>query len=182
MCSIASSTPSTIRTAMIGVEVLGAPVLLGRRLHARIDAPASPHRRALRSRRRAGRAAIGARCVAAQRAVDQQRLGRAADAGAPHLRVQHDRARHLEIGVAVDVDVADALEVADHRHARLLLHALHEALAAARHDHVDAARSCRRASRRPPRGRWSAPAGSRPRAGRRRASPSTRQAWIAALE
>ena len=103
-----------------------------------IDRCASPRRRAPRSRasssvvdeRRAG-------ACARPRAVDQQRLGRAADAGAPQLRVQHDRARHLEVGVAVDVDVADALEVADHRHPRLGLHARDEALAAARHDHVD---------------------------------------------
>ena len=31
-------------------------------------------------------------------AVDQQRLGGAADAGAPHLGVEHDVARHVEIG------------------------------------------------------------------------------------
>ena len=35
------------------------------------------------------------------RAIDQQRLGRAADAGAPHLGVEHDRLRHLEVGAAL---------------------------------------------------------------------------------
>ena len=47
--------------------------------------------------------------------------------------------RHVEIGVAIDVGVADAFEMREHRHARLRLHALDEALAAARHDDVDAA-------------------------------------------
>ena len=37
----------------------------------------------------------------------------------------------------VHVGVADALEVADDRHARVLLHARDQAVAAARHDHVD---------------------------------------------
>ena len=39
----------------------------------------------------------------------------------------------------VDIDVADAFEMREHRHARLGLHARDQALAAARHDHVDAA-------------------------------------------
>ena len=47
--------------------------------------------------------------------------------------------RHGEIGGAVDVGVADAFEVREHRHARFVLHAVDEALAAARHDDVDRA-------------------------------------------
>ena len=43
-----------------GVEVFGAPVLLGGRLHARIGAPAPPHRRAVRSRRRPAPSAAAA--------------------------------------------------------------------------------------------------------------------------
>ena len=39
----------------------------------------------------------------------------------------------------VDVDVDDAFEMGEHRHARLALHALDQALAAARHDHVERA-------------------------------------------
>ena len=39
----------------------------------------------------------------------------------------------------VDIDMADAFEMREHRHARFLLHARDEALAAARHDHVDCA-------------------------------------------
>ena len=38
-----------------------------------------------------------------------------------------------------DIDMADALEMREDRHPRLLLHARDEALAAARHDHVDIA-------------------------------------------
>ena len=37
------------------------------------------------------------------------------------------------------IDVADAFEMREHRHARFVLHALDQALAAARHDHVDGA-------------------------------------------
>ena len=77
-------------------------------------------------RRRAGR-------------VDQQRLGRAADAGAAQLGVEHDGARHGEIGGGIDIDMAVAVEMGEDRHARLALDARDQALAAARHDHVDAA-------------------------------------------
>ena len=54
-----------------------------------------------------------------------------------------------------DVDVADAVEMREDRHARLVLHARHEALAAARHDHVDVAVEARqhRADRRAVAGR-----------------------------
>ena len=40
----------------------------------------------------------------------------------------------------MDVSVADAVEVREHRHARIVLHPRDQALAAARHDHVDQAR------------------------------------------
>ena len=69
--------------------------------------------------------------------VDQQRFGRAADAGAAQLRVLHDLARHVELRIAVDIHVTNAFEMADHRYSRLALHARDQALAAARHDHVD---------------------------------------------
>jgi hypothetical protein len=54
------------------------------------------------------------------RAVDQQRLGRAADAGAAHLGVDDDLHGHVEIGGSVDIDVADAFEMREDRHARLV--------------------------------------------------------------
>ena len=64
---------------------------------------------------------------------------------APHTPVRRIlalttmRLRHVEIGAAVDVGVADAFQMREHRHARFLLHARDQALAAARHDHVDGA-------------------------------------------
>ncbi len=57
----------------------------------------------------------------------------------------------------------------DHRDAALALHPLDQRAAAARHDDVDSAGHAS-ASGRPPRGRWSARAGSRPPAGRPRAA------------
>ena len=71
--------------------------------------------------------------------VDQQRLGRAAHARPAHLGVDGDLLRHGEIGGGVNIDVADAVEMREDRHPRLLLDAGHKALAAARHDHVDRA-------------------------------------------
>ena len=120
------------------VLIFGVPVFVGGGLHpasARCTA-ASPRTSqpasisistsGLRLRRRAG-------------AIDQQGLGGAADAGAAHLGVQHDRLGHLEIGGVIDIDVVDAFEMREHRHARFGLDARDQALAAARHDHVDAA-------------------------------------------
>ena len=73
------------------------------------------------------------------------------------LALSDDPARHVEFRVAIHIDVAVAFEMADHRHPRLGLHARHQALAAARHQHVDELPACRRASRRPRRDRRSAP-------------------------
>ena len=47
--------------------------------------------------------------------------------------------RHGEIGGLVDVDVHVAVEMGEDRHARFVLHARDQALAAARHDDVDVA-------------------------------------------
>ena len=91
-------------------------------------------------------------------AIDQQGFGRAADAGTAHLGVQHDRLRHVEIGGAIDIDVVDAFQMREHRHARFGLDARDQALAAARHDHVDAAVQAAQQQARPRRGRGSAPA------------------------
>ena len=70
-------------------------------------------------------------------AVDQQGFGGAAHAGAPHLGVEHDFARHGQIGGAVHIGVAVALEMLEHRHAAFAITRSISALAAARHDHVD---------------------------------------------
>ena len=110
--------------------------------------------------------------------VDEQALRRAADAGAPHLGVEDELDRHVEFGAAVDVGVADAFEMREDGNARLVLHALDEALAAARHDHVDGAVRPRSmwptASRSVVGTSWIAASG-RPAARK----PATRQAWIA---
>ena len=123
----------------------------------------------------------GLRMCRRRGAVDQQSLGRAAHAGAPHLGVEHDLLGHLQRGRLVHIDVADAFQVREHRHARFRLHARDQALAAARNDDVDIAVEPGRASARPRRGRGSAPAGSRPRAGRPRASPWPSAATMARL-
>ncbi len=70
-------------------------------------------------------------------AIDQQRLGGAAHAGAPHLGIEHDCLGHLRVGGAVHIDVAVAVEMGEHRKAGLGLHPGDEILAAARHDDVD---------------------------------------------
>jgi hypothetical protein len=71
--------------------------------------------------------------------VHQEAFGCAADAGAACLGVQDHSARLLEVGVLVGVDVADAFEVGEDGNPRLALDEAHEALAAARDDHVDVA-------------------------------------------
>ncbi len=98
------------------------PVVVGRRHHARIGGAG----RVVAAHLAAGVDQHGdQRLQVASRepAVDEQRLGRAADAGAAHLGVQHDLFCHREVGGRVDVDVADAFQMREHRHARLALHA-----------------------------------------------------------
>jgi hypothetical protein len=53
------------------------------------------------------------------------------------LGVDHDGAGHGRIGGLVDIDVAQALEMGEDRHAGIGLNAGDEALAAARHDDID---------------------------------------------
>ena len=67
----------------------------------------------------------------------QQRLHGVAGAVALGLGVVGDAHRHFRVGAVVDVDVAHAVEVLDHRDARLARQALDQLLAAARHDDVD---------------------------------------------
>jgi hypothetical protein len=58
-------------------------------------------------------------------AVDQQRFGRAADAGAAHLGVQYDSLGHVERRRAVYEHVANPFEVRKYRHPGLCLHTRH---------------------------------------------------------
>ena len=46
---------------------------------------------------------------------------------------------HVERGRLVDIDMADAFQMREHRHPRFRLHARDQAFAAARHDDVDIA-------------------------------------------
>ena len=71
--------------------------------------------------------------------IDEQGFGRAADPGAAQLGVKHDGDRDVEIRATIDVGMADAFQVGEHRHAGLGLHALHQGFAATGDDHVDVA-------------------------------------------
>ena len=75
--------------------------------------------------------------VRKQRAVDQQALRRAADAGAPRLGIEDDLTRFFDVGGLVDIDVHDAFKMGENRHTGLGLHAGDETFAATRDDHVD---------------------------------------------
>ena len=78
------------------------------------------------------------RNVGRDAACDQQRLGGVARAVLLRLRVVDDRAAPCSrSALGVDVDVAVAVEVLDHRHLRLARDPLDQALAAARDDEVD---------------------------------------------
>src|ERR687889_124723 len=75
--------------------------------------------------------------LAGQRFVNQQRLGRVADAGALNLGVEHDAARHAGIRRGVDVNVAIAVAVDDVGDRCLVLDALDQFPAPTRHKQVD---------------------------------------------
>src|SRR5690606_4948750 len=118
------------------VEILGRPVAFDGRGDAAHDVPrtlvaAHPAPRLLQRLDQRLEEAVG------DPRVYEQRLGRAANAGPAHLGVDHHRLRHLEVGLAVDIDVVDALEMGKDRNPRLHLDAGDEALAAARDDDVD---------------------------------------------
>ena len=72
--------------------------------------------------------------------MHQQRLGRVAHAQPLALGVDGDRLGHVEIGGAVDVDVAVAGEVLDDRHLGFGRDAANQPFAAARNGHVDVLR------------------------------------------
>ena len=71
--------------------------------------------------------------------MHQQRFGRAANSGSPHLGVDDDLQRLVEIRRPIDVDMHDAFEMGEHRDARLALNPLDQALSPARHDDVERA-------------------------------------------
>ena len=71
--------------------------------------------------------------------IDQHAFRRTADRGAAHLGVDDDIDGHVEIGLRVDVDVADAFQMRENGNAGFGLDTADEALAATRHDDVDVA-------------------------------------------
>ena len=123
-CSIASSSDSDDLHREDGRAVLRPPVVLGRggegerrRERARLRARAE-----LDPGLGAGAPSSGTRNSAAAAAVDEQRLGGVAGGRVLELRVEDDRDGHRLVGRAVDVDVADALRVAEDRDPRVRLH------------------------------------------------------------
>ena len=115
MWAIAASIESTTADGQDLVEVLGVPVGRLGGDHCRHDAPgpaSSPRSSTPRTVEGLGGPGKEAR---GDRAVDEQRLGRVADAGALGLGVDDDPDRHLEIGRGIDVDVAVARDSASTR-------------------------------------------------------------------
>ena len=118
------------------VEVFGIPVFRRRRQNARIQRPrpriAAQLAATLQQRRHHPLAG-------GKGGVEQQRFHRPANAGAPHLGVQRQRHGHLRVRRAVNIGVANPIQMREHRHPRIGLHPRDQALAPARHDHVDEA-------------------------------------------
>ncbi len=75
--------------------------------------------------------------------IHEQRFSGTADTGAPHLGVHRNLDGHAHICILVDVHVAVAVEVADHRHTGFALDAFDEPLAATRDDDVNVFRHAR---------------------------------------
>jgi len=75
--------------------------------------------------------------AAGGRRMDQELLGRVADAGPLDLGVEQDRLGHSGVGVPVDIDAADAREVLDHGNRAVFGDKADEALPSAGDDAVD---------------------------------------------
>jgi hypothetical protein len=71
--------------------------------------------------------------------VDQHCFRRAADSGAPHLGIDGHGTRHGEVGTGIDIDVANAFEMREHRHPCFRLDPAHETPPAARNNDIDGA-------------------------------------------
>ena len=162
-----------------GVQIFGVPVLLGGGL-ARAHPPPARSASPRTSQPASSSVAHDRRKMRGGARRDRPagfRRRRRCRCGASWRSAAISRAMRT-IRIAIDVHVAVALEMADHRHARLLLHALDQALAAARHDDVDVVRSCPPACSRRPRDRWSARAGcSLAAAPPRAVPPRGRHGW-----
>ncbi len=136
MCAMASSRPSTTRTARIGARYSAAQsASLASRASAKIS-------RVLRAA--ADLDALLVKCLqhrghhrAGRGLVYEQRLQAVAHGHLPELRVEHDRPGHLRVGAGVEEDVADARVVLDHRDAGRLHDLADQARPAARNHQVD---------------------------------------------
>ena len=100
-------------------QVLGVPVVLGRGLHRRHERARALAAAQLDALRDVDRRTSGGSTRARDARVDEQRLHRVARRVALRLRVVGDADRHVEVGRRVDEDVADAVEMLDHRHLAL---------------------------------------------------------------
>ena len=138
MCAIAPSTPSTTLAAMMAsrysVDQSSSLAGLTRGSAARVASSPRTSQPASISMATSGSRCVGAtaRSTSSVSAAPQTPVRRI-------LALSTIDLRHVEVGGLVDIDVADAFEMREHRHARLGLHARDQALAAARHDHVDGA-------------------------------------------
>ena len=181
MCSIAASTPSTTRAAMIAsrYSVHQSSSVAGCTRASTACAASSP-----RTSQPASSRSRNERCEMRRRAgaIDQQRLGRAADAGAAQLGVQHDRRapwrdRRRDRRTRGSCPRGGRSPARAPRSARARPGSCRRAARSRR-----CSRSCRRACRRPPRDRSSARSWMQASGSPAASSPDTRQAWIAALE
>ncbi len=73
------------------------------------------------------------------RTIHQKRFRSAANAGAPHLGVERNSARHIETGCFIDIEMADAFQMREDRHPRFRLDPRNKTFAATRHDYVNRA-------------------------------------------
>ncbi len=117
-------------------EILGAPVLFRGRQHGRHERACGLVSAQLTTALQEVRGDLRQKGLG-DGLIHQQGLQRAADAGAAHLGIESELDSHLRIGGLVDEHVAEAFQVADHRHAGLLLHTLDQALPAARDNDIE---------------------------------------------
>src|SRR3984885_9244148 len=127
MCAIASSTPSTTRTAMMAsrysVDQSASVAGLTRRSASR--AASSP---------RTSQPAAMSSLISVPRCSGGQAWSISSVSAAPQTPVR----RILALGmILIAVDVTIALQMADHRYAGLGLDTRNQALATARHQHID---------------------------------------------
>ena len=136
-CSIAASSDRTTATRHLQVEELAAEVVVGGGAHR---GPRAPRRRRRRRARRpcsASASATRGRNASATASCTRSDSAALHTLGPLRLRVHDDVERLVEVGGRVDVDVAVAVAVDDHRHGRVVADARDERGAAARDQAVD---------------------------------------------